>query len=642
MPLDWFNVREAAAVGVALADQLAPQTPAGGTARAKQPAQSQRAMQDLLRSVDRQVGALRLNFYKRAKLANSFKWRLLERGVEQQVADDATQALVMHLLTNSGKSPEVRPVTDSAEKTHANAANPEETRTGNFKQLLAQGNDSFARGDYQQALVFYEQLVELKPRSAEAHNNLGAALYKLDRYGEAEEHLRRAVKLKFDYPEALSNLGAVLQWQGCYTEAEALLRRALKLRPDYADARSLLGKSLALRGRPGQARAQFEKTLKIVPRHIEALIGMGQLAGMEGRFDEAEEWFNRALRIEGQPRTCSALASLVGLRRMTKSDVSWLERARGAIKDGAPPTEEIALYFAIGKYHDDLGNFAEAFQNYKQGNDRARRLSPAYAREARTRYVDDVIRAYSRETVVAAGASQSERPIFVVGMPRSGTTLMEQIIASHPQASGAGELEFWNVVARKHEAQIRRGPLDETTRKTLAEQYLDILSDQSKDALRVVDKAPVNAEYLGVIHSVFPRARIIYMLRNPIDTCLSCYFQNFSQALSFTSDLSDLEHYYRQHHRLMQHWRRVLLPGTLLDVKYEDLVANSPVWSRRVLEFIGLPWDERCLDFHQTERGIATASAWQVRQRIYKSSVERWRKYEKFIGPLMSLKELQA
>jgi hypothetical protein len=227
-------------------------------------------------------------------------------------------------------------------------------------------------------------------------------------------------------------------------------------------------------------------------------------------------------------------------------------------------------------------------------------------------------------------------------MPRSGTTLAEQIIASHPAAIGAGELEFWNVAGRKYHAEIRAGLLPEPMRKKLAEDYLRVLSGQSADALRVVDKAPVNSDHLGVIHSVFPQARIIYMRRNPIDTCLSCYFQPFTQALNFTMDLSDLEHYYREHHRIMAHWRAVLPPGTILDVPYEELVADQAAWTRKMLDFIGLEWDDRCLDFDKTERGVATASSWQVRQKIYNSSVERWRKYEKYIGPLMGLGKLVA
>jgi hypothetical protein len=224
-------------------------------------------------------------------------------------------------------------------------------------------------------------------------------------------------------------------------------------------------------------------------------------------------------------------------------------------------------------------------------------------------------------------------------MMRSGTSLVEQIIASHPAATGAGELGFWSDSVRKHEALIRRERLGERLRQELAEGYLQTLARHSVDAMRVVDKAPINSNFLGVIHSVFPNARIIYMRRNPIDTCLSCYFQQFPPTLNFKMDLSDLAHYYREHQRLMAHWRAVLPPGTILDVPYAELVADQEGWTRKILDFLGLEWDQRCLEFHRTTRPVMTASYWQVRQRIYKDSVQRWRHYRKFIGPLLDLKE---
>jgi hypothetical protein len=224
-------------------------------------------------------------------------------------------------------------------------------------------------------------------------------------------------------------------------------------------------------------------------------------------------------------------------------------------------------------------------------------------------------------------------------MPRSGTSLVEQIIASHPVAFGAGELPFWDEAVTVHSAEVRQGMLNEATRQKLAEAYLRVLANHSTDALHVVDKTPINADFLGVIHSVFPNARIIYMQRDPIDTCLSCYFQQFMTGLNFTLDLSDLAHYYREHQRLMTHWRAALPPGSILDVPYAELVADQETWTRKILEFLGLEWDERCLEFHKIKRSVVTASAWQVRQKIYGNSVDRWRNYEKFIGPLKGLRD---
>jgi hypothetical protein len=327
---------------------------------------------------------------------------------------------------------------------------------------------------------------------------------------------------------------------------------------------------------------------------------------------------------------------------MTSSDGAWLAAAEETAASGIAPSEEIDLRFAIGKYHDDVRDFARAFQSYKRANELQKAIAGNYDRKARTHFVDDMIRVYSRHTLagVEGGASASMKPVFVVGMMRSGTSLAEQIIASHPAVIGAGELGFWSDAVQEDEPVMRQEPLGEPTRKKLAESYLRSLARHSADALHIVDKATVNSDYLGMIHSVFPNARIVYMRRDPIDTCLSCYFQQLSPSMEFTTDLSDLAHYYREHRRLIAHWRTVLPPGTILDVPYEELIADQEGWTRKILDFLGLEWDERCLDFHKTERAVVTASYWQVRQRIYKDSVGRWRNYEKFIGPLRGLKNL--
>jgi tetratricopeptide (TPR) repeat protein len=635
MPMDWFNGREAISMGSALADQLAQ--------RALSATQTDKTLQDLLRGWGPELSSLRLNFYKRAKLANSFKWRLLEKGVETQLVEVATQGLLMHLMNNAGRAPDAVGAT-AGQAEESIEGDKSSARSGNFKRLLMQGNASFAAGDYEQALGAYQQMVQLKPRNAEAQNNLGAALYKLERFGDAEERFRQAVKLKSDYPEALFNLGAVLHWQGYLVETVSLMRRALKLRPNYADARSLLGRTLAMQGRTRDARQHLEKALAAAPNDMEALLAMGQLATMEGRFDDAERWYQRSLEQEANPRTPTALAGLAVLRRMTAADAPWLDRARQMADGDLLLTEEAALRYAIGKYYDDVGDYPNAFRSYQRANEISKQFAAEFNHAERVKFVDDMIRSYSRDNVAAVqgGGSDSERPVFVVGMPRSGTTLTEQIIAAHPAAAGAGELDFWNFAGRRHMAEVQSGRLPEATAKKLAADYLRVLAEHSADARRVVDKAPINCDYVGLIHSVFPRAHFIWMQRNPIDTCLSCYFQPFTQALNFTMNLSDLEHYYRQYHRLMAHWCAVLPPGTLLEVPYEQLVADQAAWTRKMLEFIGLDWDERCLNFQSSQQGVATASSWQVRQKIYRTSVERWRKYEKFIGPLKALKDLAA
>jgi tetratricopeptide (TPR) repeat protein len=630
MIMQWFDASEATKFGLELADQFARQQ-GSRVARQGNPAVGKQAdeLHLILERADREVRALRLNFYKKAKFANAFKWRLTENGVDREMADEVTQLLVLHLSQNK---------TDSVQGQDPAAAPADRPSSTKVKQLLTEGNKSFAQGAYAEAAASYRKLLELDPRSADALNNLGSALNKLSLFTEAQRYLRQAIEIRPEYAEAHCNLGIVLRESGETAEAEVCLRRALKLKPNYMDARIQLGITLLSLGRLREARARFEKVLKTAPRHADTLFLMGHIARLEGRFEEAEARFNRVLAID--PKMPAAWSALAGTRKMTSADAAWLAGAEGIAASGISPVEEAELRFAIGKYYDDVNDFEQAFQHYQRANQLLKTTADPYVRDARARFVDHTIRVYTPEAIsqVKGGASTSMKPVFVVGMPRSGTSLMEQIIASHPSAKGAGELEFWSQVVREREAEFNAAPPPESTRHKLAEAYLRVLEAKGGEALRIVDKAPANSDYLGVIHSVFPNARIIYMRRDPIDTCLSCHFQHFSVALNFTMDLSDLAHYYHEHERLMAHWRAVLPPGSILDVPYEELVGDQEAWTRKILDFLGLEWDERCLDFHKTNRQVVTASTWQVRQKMYKNSVHRWRHYEKSIGPLLDLK----
>jgi tetratricopeptide (TPR) repeat protein len=629
MILQWFNARDAADAGSALADEFASPATSSSTATGTLAiGKGDEAMERILRLADREFESLRLNAYKRARLANSFKWRLIENGVARQVADEVTQSLVMHLsLKRVGVLPEADPVPGPDGGAPTAIAN----------DLLTLANRHFSKGDYAAALTCYEDLAATDSHRPDALNNIGSVLCKLDRYIEAERYFRQAIEMKPDNPEAYCNLGNVLRWRGYFAESEVALRHAIKLKPIFLEAHSSLGLTLTLHGSLHDARGRFKKVLKTRPRHADALFGMGQIAAMEGRLDEADAMFNKVLEVD--PYLPSAWAAQAGVRKMTISDGAWLKGAEVAVARRISPLDEAAVRFAIGKYFDDVGDFERAFQSYRRANETLKSIAEPYRRRVRAQLANDLIRIYTRKTLAGLGqeVSASVVPVFVVGMMRSGTSLVEQILSSHPLVKGAGELEFWTDVMRTYQPDTLPGPLDRPKREKVAEDFLSILSRHSADALRVIDKAPVNSDYLGVIHSVFPRARIIYVRRNPIDACLSCYFQPFALSLNFTFDLSDLAHYYKEHRRLIEHWCAVLPSGTILEVPYEELVADQQAWTRRMLDFLGLEWDPGCLDFHQTKRQVVTASYWQVRQRIYKDSVERWRNYKKFIGPLLSL-----
>jgi Flp pilus assembly protein TadD len=627
--LKWFKAREAADVGVALADEFAPQGAPQLPMRNAKGEQTGRlgALQELLQRADRDVRTLELNFYQRARFANAFKWRLIENGVKREVADDVTQSLIVHLSQG--------PTGVAADRRSAGAQGNGPDDSGKKNALLARAKKAFDEGDYAHAAELFDEFVSLVPGNADALNALGVALYHLGRYQEADQRYREAIDANPEYANALVNLAALHQANP--KEAEPLLRRVLKINPKYPGARAMLGIMLLSSGDDHAARSAFRKALKVSPKDPVALLGLAQIARVEGRFDDSESLLRRTLEIS--PKLPTAWAALNSTRKMTIADSDWFTTAEEIAGSEIPLWDETQLRFAMGKYCDDIKDYERAFAHYRRGNELLKSVAGKYDRQADSRFADDMIRVYTRETLaLTEGGSASAKPVFVLGMPRSGTSLTEQIIASHPAAGGVGELDFWLQAARAHQ-ELSRQVVDLAARKKVAEDYLRLIERRCPNVLRIVDKTPANSELVGFIHTVFPNARIIRMRRDAIDTCLSCYFQNFSTGLTFTMDLADLADYYRVHQRLMNHWCSRLPSGTILEVPYEELVSDQEAWTRKILDFIGLEWDERCLAFHETKRSVVTASAWQVRQKVYRQSVERWRNYEKFIGPLKGLSE---
>jgi tetratricopeptide (TPR) repeat protein len=623
------SLRKATEVGTELANQFVTTTPEAPSRKQSRGDEQARQLQYFLSQVDRKVIPLRLGPLRRAKLAISFKWHLLDNGVKTELADELTRILLLRLTAR----PDAAAPADAVP-----AVSITQPKARNVRSLMAQAQESVARNAHAEAADYYQQVLEIKPRHPLACNNLGVALFKMGRYVQSEEQFRRAVTAEPAYHDALRNLGNALRVRGEVVESELPLRQALKLSPTDVETQVALGQTLAMLGRLGDARDCFQKALKLRPGHAGGLCGLGQITGLEGRFDEAETLYRRASQTD--PKMASPWAGLVTLRKMLPADSSWLKSAEQIAASGVSLLEETELRFAIGKFYDDVGNFPLAFRSYERANQLQKMAAPPYDREARERFVDETRRAYSAEVLRGPkpGSSDSARPIFVIGMMRSGTSLVEQIIASHPSAAGAGELPFWNDVARKHPDAARNAGVTEPLRLKLSETYLGTLNRHSKAADRVVDKSNFNTDYVGLIHSVFPNARIIYVRRDPRDVCLSCYFNQLSTALNFTMDLADLAHYYGEHERMIAHWRSVLPAGTLLEVEYAQLIGDQDQWTRRILDFVGLSWDERCLDSHTAERPVVTASFWQVRQKIYKTSLERWRNYEKFMGPLHALR----
>jgi tetratricopeptide (TPR) repeat protein len=497
-------------------------------------------------------------------------------------------------------------------------------------------------GDYTAALDSCERAVRLAPESAEGHNSLGNALSRLGRFEAATASLRRALALSPHFGEAHANLANTLRSMGRLDEAVASYRVALRIKPDFVSAYTELATTLRLQRLTQESEAVCREALQIAPDTAAVFTVLAELRADTGRFSEAEEYFRRAVAID--PESAEAWAGLARVRRMSRADAAWLHAVQGLVQRGLPPQREMTLRYALGKHFDDVRDFPCAFVNYQRANELAKQCAPRHDKDRTRLTIDSIIHAQDAAWLgkQRGVAAQSGRPVFIVGMLRSGTSLAEQILASHPAVFGAGELPYWSttlaaLLASPSAAGAPQLAVDDATLARVGTEYLDQLQQLAPQATRVVDKLPTNFLALGLINAALPGARIIHMQRNPIDTCLSIYCQQFEAVNTYTHDLHDLADYYREYQRLMQHWRAVLPKASLLDVPYEGLVADTREWTRAMLEFIDLPWDARCLEFQRTPRTVVTASKWQVRQGIDRSSVERWRNYESFLGPLKSL-----
>jgi tetratricopeptide (TPR) repeat protein len=504
------------------------------------------------------------------------------------------------------------------------------------------GSTLLELGRPSEALASYRRALEIEPQFCEAQSNLGNAFLELGSMESALASYRRALEINPQFAEAHNNLGNALRGLGQLDDAEASYRRALAVNPDFAEAYCNLGIALRLQGRTTEAQDSCRKALELDPQSAATYAVLAESSADQGDFREAGRLFEHAVSIE--PESPAICAGIVRLRKMTHADEAWLAQAQRIAGRGLPPRHEIGLRYAIGKYFDDVQDFEQAFTNFRRANELSKLRRAPYDREQLTKIVDLVKRAYNGDWVNRPRPNrlQSARPILVVGMLRSGTSLAEQILASHPAVFGAGELTFWNSTLSGFQVSALSTEASNTVLPRIASDYLRLLQRLSNDAARVVDKMPTNFAFLGLIHAALPNARIIHLQRHPADTCLSIYFQHFEATVSYANDLQDLAHYNTEYFRVMRHWRSSLPDHVILDVPYEGLVDHPEAWSRRMLEFVGLPWDPRCLDFHKSNRTVITASKWQVRQAITRASVGRWRNYEKFLGPLRHLMQLEA
>jgi tetratricopeptide (TPR) repeat protein len=498
-----------------------------------------------------------------------------------------------------------------------------------------------ALGEGDAAFACYERVLQRQPQHGGALVNLGRLLRDLGRANEALVMFRRALEDRPDSSpdafEARYFLGLALFDLRRTSEAIEAFRAALRCRPDSAATQIRLAEAMRQQHQPEEAEAHCEAALALDPVSAEALALRGELHADRGRFEAAESYFQRALAAD--PSFAPAYFSIATHRRMGAADDGWRTGATALLARPLPLSQQVSLRYALGKYFDDLGQYDEAFAHYRQANELSQRQGKPYRAGELAQRVSGILAHFDggRIAELARFGSNATQPVFVVGMPRSGTSLVEQILASHPAVVGAGEITFWNLAFNRYERALAEGTAPAALLAEFARDYQALLPPVAAEVTRIVDKMPANFWYLGLVHAVFPRARIIHMRRDPRDTCLSIYFQNFFNAEPYANDLAHLTHYYGEYLKVMHGWRERLPAATLLELSYEALVAEPERWTRRLLEFLEIPWDSRCLEFHRTDRVVITASKWQVRQKISTSSIGRWRHYARHLGPLETL-----
>ncbi|MEE9493230.1 MAG: sulfotransferase [Gammaproteobacteria bacterium] len=527
-----------------------------------------------------------------------------------------------------------------------------------------------------EAIDFLNRALKLDADFPEAHMAMALLLKGESRFPEALDEIERVLAIQKDSGEAWVIKSGIEGIAGHFSAAIGSARQAVRLIPESLEARVNLGNGLAALGNDADSVKEFQIVVSQDPQYIPAYTSLIESLVNLGRIDEADECCTRA-ESQSQPGDVTLLRARANiLQHQGENDRAYkllrplissnniearaaVTFARACMVLGLPEeaipvieniltdTESLApkihwsLLMALGRLLDNVKKYDEAFDCFERGHRLHHvEFDPAGHRQ----YIEQFKYYFSQQALarLPRSSNQSTKPIFIVGMPRSGTTLVEQIISSHPDVYGAGELSLIGEIAEKlplSSGRVADYPADiiGLTQQITDDAAADYLSAIEKlsggNSLRVIDKLPGNFMHLGLISLLFPGARIIHCKRDPLDTCLSCYTQNFS-GHDYIHDLSHLGGFYREYLSLMSHWKTVL-PMPVLEVQYEHIIANTEEESGRLIEFCGLPWSDACLQFYENKRYAFTASFDQVRKPIYKTSTERWRHYEKHLSPLI-------
>jgi tetratricopeptide (TPR) repeat protein len=479
------------------------------------------------------------------------------------------------------------------------------------------------------AVAYLERLVTLHPTQLQYCDTLANLYGQLRQWAKAAACYQRFLLAKPGVAAAYYNCAYNQRKAGDYEAALHDYQRALDLNIDkpeevYLNMSVIYSDHLR---QEDKARAALETALEINPDYTPALYNLANLYEEEGALSEAETCLQTLLDLD--PEDFQALARLADLRLFEDSEDSLIQRMRQALADPkVDKSTRVNLAYALGKALNDCHDYEQAFASYVVANELDRASREPYDRQAQEKFTRDNIRFFSREWFNNIAPVSDAAPIFICGMFRSGSTLTEQILASHPQVTAGGEREFFSNLANQRLAPFP-GTLEHITHSqltTIAQEYLGELEKTFPGAVHVTDKRPDNFLYLGLIKSLFPNARIIHSLRDPLDNCLSVFFLRLGGGMTYATDLQDIAHYYRQHSLLMTHWKS-LFADSVFEMDYDNLVADPDVTVKALFDFMGLGWCDEWRDFYQLQNRVKTASASQVREPLYKSRSGRWRNY---------------
>ena len=492
-------------------------------------------------------------------------------------------------------------------------------------------------GPSDNAINDFKKAISLKPDFAEAHYNLGVIFQKIDQIDNAYNCYENALKLNHAYPQAHNNLGMISLKKRELNSAVKSFEWALAYNPNYVEAHNNLGAAFQELMLYKKAKEQYEKALSINPRFAQALNNLGATCEIFGLKNRALENYNNAIKED--PSYCEAHRNLSAIKKYKKNDpqIHQLESLYSNINLTKPDKKNLS--FALAKVYEDLGENEKFFKFLNEGNN-LRKQELNYSFASSNNFHLSLLKAFKSPPKIISQNEKNKstiRPIFVLGMPRSGTTLVEQIISSHHEVYGAGELnnlkKFATPIFLSH-ANSNNKVINDEDILSLRNNYLDSLSELNFKEKIMTDKMPINFRLIGFILSAIPEAKIVHVKRDARATCWSNYKHYFSSGNGFTFDQEDLSKFYGLYKEIMDFWHK-LFPNKIYDLNYEKLTENQKKETEKLLKYCELDWDKKCLEFHKNDRGIKTASASQVRQKMYQGSSEAWKQYEPYIETLI-------